>query len=102
MTIGLLGGTFFNNFTFQIDPAANVITLMPNAHVRGGANQAEWRARYRELRGLIEELDAHLEGELTDPARVRVLNERREELAGALNALEDEANRADVPQAWRE
>jgi clan AA aspartic protease (TIGR02281 family) len=103
MTLGLLGGTFFNNYTFQIDPAANVITLFPNAQVRGGANQPEWQARYRELRALIAELDAHLEGgELTDLARVRVLEQRREELAAALDALDDEANRAGVPQAWRD
>jgi aspartyl protease family protein len=103
MTIGLLGGTFFNNYTFQIDPAENVITLFPNAHVRGGSNQAEWRARYRELQGLIAVLDAHLEGaELTDPARVRVLEQRRQELGAALDGLEEEANLAGVPQAWRD
>jgi clan AA aspartic protease (TIGR02281 family) len=101
MSIGLLGGTFFNNFTFQIDPAANVITLFPNAHVRGGANQGEWRARYREINGLIAELDAHLAGELTDESRIRVLERRREELLAALEELDQEANRAGVPQAWR-
>ncbi len=103
MTIGLLGGTFFNNFTFQIDPAANMITLFPNAQVKAGANQDEWRARYRELQGLIARLESHLEGaELTDPARVRVLERRREELSAALAELDEEANHAGVPQAWRD
>jgi len=102
MSIGLLGGTFFNNFTFQVDPAANVITLFPNAQVRGGTNREEWSARYRELRGLIAELDEHLSGaELTDEARVRVLERRRAELLAELDQLDQEANLAEVPQAWR-
>lgn len=100
--IGLLGGTFFNNFTFQVDPAANVITLFPNGQVRGGTSRDEWAARYRELRALIAELDAHLSGpELTDESRVRILEQRRAELEAALEELDAEANAAGVPQAWR-
>ncbi len=103
MSIGLLGGTFFNNFTFQVDPAANVITLFPNAQVRSGANQNEWRARFRELRAAQSAIDEHLGGpESTDPARVAVLEQRREAVAAELAALDAEANRAGVPQAWRD
>jgi clan AA aspartic protease (TIGR02281 family) len=103
MSIGLLGGTFFNNFTFQIDPAANVITLFPNALVRGGANQNEWRARFRELREAQTAIDEHLTGpELTDPARIAELEQRREAVTAELAALDDEANLAGVPQAWRD
>ncbi|HEY8122567.1 MAG TPA: TIGR02281 family clan AA aspartic protease [Myxococcota bacterium] len=101
MSVGLLGGSFFNNFTIQIDPAANVITLSPNAHVRGGANLEEWRARFHELRSSIEMLDAHLSA-LTELDDGRVLAQRRQALVDELEALEHEANVANVPQAWRE
>jgi hypothetical protein len=103
MPVGLLGGTFFNNFTMQIDPAANVLTLVPNAHVRGGANHAEWRGRFDELRRAIAAIDAHTEGApLLDEDRAGALAQKRAALAGELEALEQEANAAGVPQAWRE
>ena len=36
MEVGLLGGAFFNNFTFQIDPASNLIAVTRNDRVRAG------------------------------------------------------------------
>ena len=103
MPVGLLGGTFFNNFTFQIDPAANMITLFPNARVRGGANAAEWRARFRALEDDLAAVDAFLaDGQLLDERRAASLAERRAALAAELEALEEEANLLGVPQAWRE
>ncbi len=103
MQVGLLGGTFFNNFTFQVDPGANVITLFPNAQVRAGVNEGEWRARFREVREQLAVIEAYLaEENLVDKARVASLEKRRAALATELEALEDEANLAGVPQAWRE
>ena len=103
MSIGLLGGTFFHNFTMQIDPAASVITLLPNSHMAGGATPAEWRARFHGLRREIEIIDAHLAGgSLLDEARERTFQEKRAALAAELEALEHEANAAGVPQAWRD
>lgn len=103
MEVGLLGGTFFNNFTFQVDPAANIITLYPNASVKAGANAQEWRARFTALRERIAELDRYLaENVLTDDARVADLERRRAALGAELEALDAEADRAEVPQAWRE
>ena len=103
MSVGLLGATFFNNYTFQIDPAANLITLHPNDRVRGGANQNEWRERFRALRRDLGALDAHLAGPpQLDGGVARRLAGRRAELAAALEALDAEANSADVPQAWRD
>ncbi len=103
MPIGLLGGTFFNNFTFQVDPAARVITLVPNPHVRAGDSAEDWRARFREARSQLQALSEYLEqNELTDAARVRELEARRTALAEQLEELEREADLAEVPQAWRE
>ncbi len=103
MSIGLLGGTFFNNFTIHIDPATNVITLKPSQHMRSGANRDEWRERFRGLRREIAEIDAHLgSGVMLDEERARVLAEKRAALVSELEALEHEANVAEVPQVWRE
>jgi clan AA aspartic protease (TIGR02281 family) len=103
MPVGLLGGSFFNNFTFQIDPAANLITLLPNAHVRAGANQAEWRERFHELRQEIAAIDAHTAGApLLNEERVRLFAQKRAALEAELEALDREATAAGVPQAWRE
>lgn len=103
MSVGLLGGTFFNHFTMQIDPGTSVITLVQNQNVAGGANQAEWRGRFRELRAAIAAIDAHTAGgELLNEEREEELRGRRAELAAELEALEHAANAAGVPQAWRD
>jgi clan AA aspartic protease (TIGR02281 family) len=103
LPVGLLGTSFFNHFTLQIDPAARMLTLIENPNMRGGASQAQWSERFRVLRERERRLAEYLEdGALTDEARARELAARREELAAELEALEDEANRAEVPSAWRE
>jgi clan AA aspartic protease (TIGR02281 family) len=103
LPVGLLGTSFFNHFTLQIDPAARMLTLIENPNMRGGASQAQWSERFRVLREREKRLAEYLEdGALTDEARARELAARREELAAELEALEDEANRAEVPSTWRE
>jgi clan AA aspartic protease (TIGR02281 family) len=103
LPVGLLGTSFFNHFTLQIDPAARMLTLIQNPDMRGGASAAQWSERFRALRERQARLEAYLEdGTLTSEARASELAARRDELAAELEALEDEANRADVPAAWRE
>jgi clan AA aspartic protease (TIGR02281 family) len=103
MSVGLLGGTFFNNYTFQIDPAANLITLVPNAQMRGGADQRDWRERFHELREEIAAIDAHTAGApLLNDERARTFAQKRAALEAELEALDREATAAGVPQAWRE
>jgi clan AA aspartic protease (TIGR02281 family) len=103
MSVGLLGATFFNNYTFQVDPAANLITLLPNAQMRGGADQHDWRERFHELREEIAAIDAHTAGApLMDDARVHTLAQKRAALEAELEALDREATAAGVPQAWRD
>ena len=98
--LGLLGRTFFNHFTMQIDPAEGVITLLPNAQMRGGATHEEWRSRFDELRGEIA-ASRRISGRRArrGPRRAR---KRAARVAAELEALEQEANAAGVPQAWRE
>ena len=103
MSVGLLGGSFFNNFTFQVDPAAGVITLVPNEGVRKGLSQAQWHEQFQRVRDQIASVDRYLEdNHLTDDARVADLEERRDRLKGRLDELEEKADRDGVPQSWRE
>ncbi len=103
MDIGLLGGAFFNNFVYQVDAAAGVITLKPNAHVRGGMSPNQWRERFDRIREPLTRLEAYLEeGGFTGEGRVAELEAHREELRGALDQLEREANEAGVPRGWRQ
>lgn len=103
MDVGLLGGSFFNNFVYRVDAAQGVITLAPNDGMRGGLDAESWRARFAEVRGLLERLEAHLEGQPQLRSGEReLLEQRRAELRAALDALDQEADRQRVPQTWRQ
>jgi clan AA aspartic protease (TIGR02281 family) len=103
MSIGLLGGTFFNNFVYQIDAAASEISLVPNDAVRAGLSEAHWRERFRSLREVLTRIEGHLaQSVLTDESRVKELESRRASFASELERLDREADLAQVPQAWRE
>lgn len=101
MSVGLLGGTFFNNFTFQVDPASQVITLVANNAMRSGMNADSWRERFTELREKIASVEQYLTRQLTSETRVAELEGKRDTLQLDLENLEQEANNAGVPQAWR-
>jgi clan AA aspartic protease (TIGR02281 family) len=103
MPVGLLGGSFFNNFVYRVDAAQSVITLAPNDGMRGGLDAQSWRARFAEVRSLLERLEAHLQSQPGMHANERELLEgRRAELRAALDALDQEADRLHVPQTWRQ
>lgn len=103
MDVGLLGGAFFNNYVYEVDAAARVITLKPNDRVRGGMNQAQWRDRFDAIREPLNRLEAYIEaGGFTEKGRVRELEEHRTKLRASLDELEQEANKARVPRGWRE
>jgi clan AA aspartic protease (TIGR02281 family) len=103
MEVGLLGGAFFNNFTFQIDPAANVIAAVLNDRVRAGRSEAQWRQEFQRARADLARLERYIdENHFSRASRVAGLEEKRTELEDRLQALEEEADRGDVPQAWRD
>ena len=102
MPVGLLGGTFFNNFTFQIDAATQMITLRPNPLVRGGIPEQQWRQRFRDVHRRITRVRSYLDNNmLTDESRVQELERKHAAFEVELEALEQEADLAGVPQAWR-
>jgi clan AA aspartic protease (TIGR02281 family) len=103
MDIGLLGGSFFNNFVYRVDAAEGVITLTPNQQIRGGMGEADWRLRFRSLLDPLAALEAHLaQNVVRRPAETAELERRRGQLEAALEELQGEANRLDVPHAWRQ
>lgn len=103
MSIGLLGGSFFNQFTYGVDPAASVITLERNhAAIVSNLDEDYWRGSFRKLRGSLEQLDSYLQDrEGLDEARREELEQKRVELQARLDTLEREANRESVPRTWR-
>jgi clan AA aspartic protease (TIGR02281 family) len=103
MSVGLLGGSFFNNYKYSVDIAAGVITLVPNEGVRGGAAAEQWRERFHDLRTSIERLEGYLgDRTITRANRRRELEMNLEALKEDLRNLEIEANYAGVPKSWRE
>ncbi len=103
MSIGLLGGAFFNQFTYGVDPAANVITLKRNyAAIAPSLSEDHWRGRFRKIRDALDRLDSYLRNrEGLDEARRERLEQKRVEFEARLDALERDANRDRVPRAWR-
>jgi clan AA aspartic protease (TIGR02281 family) len=105
--IGLLGLSFFNHFTYQIDAAAGIVTLHENdlaedGHVRGGRSPSQWRGEFESLRAQIAELESQRERTPSSRSRrFERLDEQESALERQLDALEAEADRARVPQAWR-
>lgn len=102
MDVGLLGGSFFNNFVYQVDAAAGVITLRPNESVRGGLAEGQWRERFRAARSELTRLERYAEGQQEGSSRRAELDANVRGLQGALDALDAEANGAEVPRSWRE
>jgi clan AA aspartic protease (TIGR02281 family) len=103
MSVGLLGGSFFNNYKYSVDIAAGVITLVPNEGVRGGAAAAQWRERFYDLQASIDRLEGYLETRtITRPNRRNELEANLTALREDLRNLEIEANHAGVPQSWRQ
>ena len=102
MQIGLLGGTFFNNFVYQVDAAQGVITLRANEGVRGGFAEAQWRDRFARARYEIDRLAAYIDAQDERDPRRGQLERNLDGLRAELEALDREATLAGVPHAWRD
>jgi len=105
--IGLLGLSFFNRFTYQIDAAAGLVTLVENdladsGQIVGGRSEAQWRGEFQALRARMAELAAARSR--TTSAHGRRLDRLDGEEATLERQLEDldaEADQANVPHDWR-
>jgi len=107
MEVGLLGLSFFNHFTYNVDTASGVVTLQRNrlassGQIRGGRSQAQWQAEYASLRARMARIEAEHAQKSTHKTRER--GRLEQELSGLqrqLAMLDEEADRAHVPMAWR-
>jgi clan AA aspartic protease (TIGR02281 family) len=108
MDIGLLGLSFFNHFTYNIDAAAGVVTLIPNrlavsGQIRGGRSEAQWRSEYRNLHARLEAIEREYARKPESRSRERQrLEAERADLERQLTLLDDEADFARVPMVWRD
>lgn len=105
--IGLLGLSFFNRFTYQIDAAAGLVTLTENelaesGQIVGGRSEAQWRGEFEALRARLAAIEA---ARASTPAsrgrRLDRLDDEERALEGQLEALDAEADQANVPHGWR-
>jgi aspartyl protease family protein len=101
-SIGLLGGAFFNNFTYAVDPSSSVITLKRNYAVQTGLGEEHWRRRFSDIRQPLDQLKRYLEDHtISRDARREELLQRQVRLESKLKELVLEANRVNVPANWR-
>ncbi len=107
MKVGLLGLSFFNHFTYNIDAAQGIVSLRPNdlaenGSIRGGRSEAQWTAEYANLRRRIERLDAEKKRTPSSHGREhRRLAKVRDQLDREQRLLDGEADQARVPMVWR-
>jgi len=108
MTTGLLGLSFFNNFTYNIDAQRGLVTLTENdlaaqGILRGGRSRAQWVAEFRGHHLQIETAEQLLDEVSFGRSRERARAEERvSRIRGGLRALESEADDAHVPFSWRD
>ncbi len=107
MGTGLLGLSFFNSFNYSIDSENGLITLKENRLVadgklKGGRTQEQWsdefRGRREQLRWIEEELS---EIDSTNEYKLKRFREGKAKLEKELDELENQADRAGVPDRWR-
>ena len=107
MQVGLLGLSFFNHFTYNIDAAQGIVSLRPNqlaenGLIRGGRSQAQWNAEYGNLRRRIARVDAEKKRTPGSHGREhKRLAKLRVELDREQRLLDAEADQARVPMIWR-
>jgi clan AA aspartic protease (TIGR02281 family) len=107
LPVGLLGLSFFNRFTYQVDAANGVLTLVENdlaasGDLRGGRSESQWRGEFEALRQRTAALEARREQTPSSRSRLlAALDEEERVLERELDLLEAEADQAQVPDAWR-
>jgi len=107
MPVGLLGLSFFNRFTYQVDAANGVLTLVENdlaanGDLRGGRSESQWRGEFEALRQRMAGIEARREATPSSHGRLHAALENEEgTLERELEMLDAEADQAHVPDSWR-
>jgi clan AA aspartic protease (TIGR02281 family) len=108
LSIGLLGLSFFNHFTYEIDAAQGLVRLRPNTLVeqgliRGGRSEAQWRAEFASLDGRRRAVEEARDGSPSSRGRERArLQSLLADLGRDSEVLSAEADQARVPETWRQ
>jgi clan AA aspartic protease (TIGR02281 family) len=108
MDQGLLGLSFFNHFTYNIDAARGIVTLTENTLaadgvLRGGRGMRQWQNEFRSAQKMIEFAESRLDEVPFGRARERTRAEARlEESTERLELLDLEADESHVPFSWRD
>jgi clan AA aspartic protease (TIGR02281 family) len=108
MNTGLLGMPFFNHFKTQIDPVAGIMTLeeIPAGAIDsafGGYDESMWRRQYAQIRREQARLDRLIEQVPSSyTSIIEKLESERSYWDDQLDQLEDRAQKAGVPQSWRD
>jgi clan AA aspartic protease (TIGR02281 family) len=108
LPIGLLGLSFFNRFTYQVDAANGVLTLVENdlatsGSLLGGRSESQWRGEFEAMRQRLAAVEAQRDAAPSTHGRmVTELDEMEKALERELEQLETEADDARVPDAWRQ
>ncbi len=107
MREGLLGLSFFNHFTYNVDAQKGLVTLVENdmaetGAILGGRSEVQWRAEYYGIHARLQELEGRRDSLPNSHSRRHAeFDEMEEELERQLAVLDDEADGAHVPFAWR-
>jgi len=108
LSVGLLGLSFFNHFTYEIDAAQGLVRLRPNALVeqgliRGGRGEAQWRAEFANLDGRRRAVEEARDASPSSHGRERArLLSLLADLERDFEVLSAEADQARVPETWRQ
>lgn len=108
MDTGLLGLSFFNHFTYNIDAARGIVTLTENTLaedgvLRGGRGRGQWQSEFRGAHLTIEMAESRIDAVPFGRARERARAEAwLERSIQRLELLDIEADEARVPFSWRD
>ncbi len=108
LSVGLLGLSFFNHFTYEIDAAQGLVRLRPNdlaeqGLIRGGRSEAQWRAEFASLDGRRRAVEQALGDTQASHGRERArLRSLLADLERDLELLGGEADQARIPGTWRQ
>ncbi len=105
---GLLGLSFFNHFTYNVDAQRGIVTLVENdmaetGAIRGGRSEAQWRNEFYGIEARLAEIERRREVVPRSHSRRHdELDRMQDEMERQYSVLESEADNAHVPFSWRD
>jgi clan AA aspartic protease (TIGR02281 family) len=101
---GLIGMDFMSKYSFNIDPAKQVVVfqeLSPNPHSPAGRDERWWRGLFREFHSLRTAWNNYASQPKINPQTKEFALRQVGEVDKLLSKLERHASQNSVPQAWR-